>query len=48
MKILRVINSLDIGGAERSIVDNVSKHIQNGFEMDVLVLDGKATFLRQN
>lgn len=46
MKILRVINSLDIGGAERSIVDNVSKHIQNGFEMDVLVLDGKATFFK--
>lgn len=47
MKILRVINSLSIGGAERSIVVNVPKHIQRGFEMDVLLLDGNPTFFRQ-
>tara|TARA_B110000211_G_scaffold232646_1_gene296881 strand:- start:822 stop:1883 length:1062 start_codon:yes stop_codon:yes gene_type:complete len=29
-----------MGGAERSIVSNVPLHIQNGIEMDVLVLDG--------
>jgi glycosyltransferase involved in cell wall biosynthesis len=44
MKILRVINSLHIGGAERSIVGNVPLHIENGYEMDVLLLNGEATF----
>ena len=44
MKILRVINSLEIGGAERSIVNNVPIHIANGLDMDVLLLDGKQTF----
>ena len=46
MKILRVINSLDIGGAERSIAGNVPLHIQNGFDMDVLLLNGKETFFQ--
>ena len=41
MKILRVINSLGVGGAERSIVNNVPVHIANGLDMDVLLLDGK-------
>lgn len=44
MKILRVINSLGIGGAERSIVNNVPIHKANGLDMDVLLLDGKRTF----
>ncbi|NHN26152.1 glycosyltransferase [Flavobacterium jejuense] len=44
MKILRVINSLNIGGAERSIAGNVPLHVMNGFEMDVLLLDGNQTF----
>lgn len=43
MKILRVINSLNIGGAERSVVGNVPIHIQNGFEIDVLLLNGNRT-----
>lgn len=44
MKILRVINSLAIGGAERSIVGNVPLHIKNGYKIDVLLLNGKETF----
>lgn len=44
MKILRVINSLGVGGAERSIVNNVPIHIANGLEMDVLLLDGRPSF----
>ena len=30
MRILRVINSLEMGGAERSIAGNVPIHIKNG------------------
>lgn len=44
MRVLRVINSLEIGGAERSITTNVPIHIKNGFDMDVLLLNGKKTF----
>lgn len=44
MKVLRVINSLNIGGAERSIVGNVPLHIQNGIDIEVLLLNGKETF----
>lgn len=43
MKILRVINNLNTGGAERSLETNVPIHIRNGYEMDVLVLDGTVT-----
>lgn len=44
MKILRVINCLNIGGAERSIAGNVPIHNRNGYEMSVLLLDGKESF----
>ena len=44
MKILRVINSLTIAGAERSVVGNVPYHIKNGFKVDILVLNGLKTF----
>lgn len=44
MKVLRIISSLEIGGAERSIVGNVPIHIKNGYEMDVLLLNGTETF----
>lgn len=44
MKVLRIINSLNIGGAEQSIVGNVPMHIKNGIEVDVLLLEGKETF----
>ena len=39
MKILRIINSLQVGGAERSIVTNVPLH-KNRIEMDILLLNG--------
>ncbi|MES2908404.1 MAG: glycosyltransferase [Pseudomonadota bacterium] len=43
MKVLRVINSLAIGGAETSIANNVPIHKANGIDMDVLLLDGTRT-----
>lgn len=48
MKILRVINNLNTGGAERSLETNVPIHIRNGYEMDVLVLDGTVTPFMRN
>lgn len=44
MRVLRVINSMHIGGAERSIASNIPLHIKNGIEMDVLLLNGDPTF----
>lgn len=43
MKVLRVINSLEMGGAERSIETNVPIHIKNGISVDVLLLSGART-----
>ncbi len=43
MKILRVINNLGIGGAERGVVGNVPMHIKNGYDIDVLLLNCKET-----
>lgn len=43
MKVLRIINSLKIGGAERSLETNVPLHLKNGIEMDILVLDSSNT-----
>jgi len=48
MKILRVINSLNIGGAERSVSGNVPIHKKNGFEIDVLLLNGTKTFFTED
>lgn len=47
MKVLRVINSLHIGGAERSILNNVPEHVKHGYHMDVLLLNGEATFFKE-
>ena len=47
MKVLRVINSLEMGGAERSIVTNLPYHIKNGYTVDVLLLDGKYTIFHE-
>ncbi len=44
MKVLRVINSLGIGGAERSIVTNVPIHNKRGVQTDVLLLNGRSSF----
>lgn len=43
MKVLQVINSLGIGGAEKLIVDSVLCSAANGCEVDVLLLNGKDT-----
>lgn len=43
MKVLRVINSLDIGGAERGVSDILPVHLKNGLDVDLLLLDGKMT-----
>lgn len=47
MKVLRVINSLATGGAERSILNMVPIHIKNGIEMDILLLNGKETYFHK-
>lgn len=44
MRVLRVINSLKIGGAERSIEVNIPLHIANGIDMELLLLDGQDSF----
>lgn len=48
MKILQVITSLHIGGAEKLIVDMVPLYHEQGFQVDVLLFDGTDTpFKRQ-
>ena len=48
MKVLRVINSLGLGGAERSLDTNVPVHISHGLDMDILVLNGERTPFYEN
>ena len=48
MRVLRVINSLTIGGAERGVSDNLPIHIDNGFDVDLLLLDGYMTKFKSN
>lgn len=43
MKVLQVINSLYIGGAEKLVVDSVPLYQKRGIEMDVLTLDNTKT-----
>lgn len=43
MKILQVITSLQIGGAEKLIVDMVPRYIQAGHQVDVLLFNGVET-----
>lgn len=43
MKILRIINSLGMGGAERSLETNVPIHIKHGYETDILLLSPSKT-----
>ena len=47
MKILQVITSLRVGGAEKLIVDMVPLYIQAGHQVDVLVFDGVDTTFKQ-
>lgn len=43
MKILQVITSLKIGGAEKLIVDMVPLYQERGYDVDVLLFDGEDT-----
>lgn len=43
MKILQVITSLRVGGAEKLIVDMVPLYREDGYEADVLLFDGSDT-----
>ena len=48
MRILQVITSLHIGGAEKLIVDMVPLYQELGYQVDVLLFDGTETpFKRQ-
>ena len=48
MRILQVITSLHIGGAEKLIVDMVPLYQEQGHQVDVLLFDGTETpFKRQ-
>ena len=48
MKILQVITSLYIGGAEKLIVDMVPLYREQGHQVDVLLFDGtETTFKKQ-
>lgn len=45
MKILHVINTLNTGGAERLLVDVSASMVENGYDVEVLVLNPKRTTL---
>lgn len=45
MKILHVITSLRVGGAESLLTDLVPRMLQHGHQVDVLVFDGERTVL---
>lgn len=47
MRILHVINSLHIGGAEKLVVDLVPLLKQQGFDVDVLLLNGEDTAFKK-
>lgn len=42
MKILHIINSLETGGAERLIIDTLPLYSEQGFTVDLLLLNGTA------
>lgn len=45
MKILHIINTLNIGGAEKLLVDLALKFNEQGQSVDILLLNGKDSFL---
>lgn len=47
MKILQVITSLQIGGAEKLITDMVPRYKERGYEVDVLLFNGQNTPFRE-
>ncbi|MDR1782647.1 MAG: glycosyltransferase [Dysgonamonadaceae bacterium] len=44
MRVLQIINSLDIGGAEKLLVDSIPRYIQKGIDMELLLLNGNETY----
>ena len=48
MKILHVITMLDIGGAERLLVDLLPLLRDKGLQVDLLVFNGVDTMLKDN
>ncbi|MGY5846903.1 glycosyltransferase [Salegentibacter sp. HM20] len=48
MKVLQVINSLGTGGAEKLIIDSLPVYMEKGLEIELLLLNSRATpFLKQ-
>lgn len=47
MKILQVITSLQIGGAEKLIVDMVPLYREHGYDVDILLFDGRDTAFKK-
>ena len=47
MKILQVITSLYMGGAERLLLDMVPRYISHGIQVDILLFDGTDTPLKE-
>ena len=47
MKILQVINSLEIGGAEKLITDIIPRLDKNGIKCDILLLNDSNTILKE-
>ena len=47
MKVLKIINSLEAGGAEKLVVDMAIEFHKNGIEVSVLLLNGINTPLKQ-
>lgn len=43
MKVLHVITSLKIGGAEKLLVDSIPLYVEKGNTVDILLLDGEET-----
>lgn len=48
MRILQVITSLHIGGAEKLIVDMVPLYQELGYQVDVLLFDGTKLHFKGN
>ncbi|MCL1669434.1 glycosyltransferase family 4 protein [Elizabethkingia ursingii] len=47
MKVLQIIGGLGMGGAERLIVETVPLMVENGYKVDVLLLNGEETPLHK-
>lgn len=48
MRVLQIIDSLEVGGAEKLIIDTVPKMVTENLEVDVLLLNGEKTSFYDN